>query len=124
MENNERALTQAQQIGNAFNDLSDQMYLNSDSREHAVEKLAAQLDELNKSIEQSGLASSDEVAFHLQQLKQTQLLFTSLNEDLAFIKYQLKHIIESRSSLLASLQKMAEPSDTEDVTSQTDIELF
>ena len=40
------------------------------------------------------------------------------------IKFQLKHIIESRSELLASLQKMAEPSETEDVTSQTDIELF
>jgi hypothetical protein len=60
----------------------------------------------------------------LQQLKQTQLIFTSLNEDLSFIKFQLKHIIESRSELLASLQKMAEPSETEDVTSQTDIELF
>lgn len=124
MENNERALTQAQQIGNSFNELSDQMYQNSDSREHAVEKFAAQLDELNKSIEQSGLSGSNEVAFHLQQLKQTQLIFTSLNEDLSFIKFQLKHIIESRSELLASLQKMAEPSETEDVTSQTDIELF
>ncbi|HAU06034.1 MAG TPA: hypothetical protein DCS78_14275 [Pseudoalteromonas shioyasakiensis] len=124
MENNERALTQAQQIGNSFNELSDQMYQNSDSREHAVDKFAAQLDELNKSIEQSGLSGSDEVAFHLQQLKQTQLIFTSLNEDLSFIKFQLKHIIESRSELLASLQKMAEPSETEDVTSQTDIELF
>ena len=124
MEINERALTQAQQIGNAFNELSQQMYQNSDSRERAVEKLAAQLDELNKSVAQSNLSSSDEVTFHLQQLEQTKLLFSSLNDDLAFIKYQLKHIIEARSDLLASLQKMAEPSHTEDVTSQTDIELF
>ncbi|WP_065978314.1 MULTISPECIES: two-component system response regulator [Pseudoalteromonas] len=124
MEVNERALAQAQQIGNAFNELSEQMYQNSDSRERAVEKFAAQLVELTKSVEQSNVSSSDEVVFHLQQLQQTQLLFASLNDDLAFIKYQLKHIIESRNELLENLQKIAEPRHTEDVTSQTDIELF
>lgn len=124
MEVNERALAQAQQIGNAFNELSEQMYQNSDSRERAVEKFAAQLVELTKSVEQSNVSSSDEVVFHLQQLQQTQLLYASLNDDLAFIKYQLKHIIESRNELLENLQKIAEPRHTEDVTSQTDIELF
>jgi CheY-like chemotaxis protein len=124
MEVNERALAQAQQIGNAFNELSEQMYQNSDSRERAVEKFAAQLVELTKSVEQSNVSSSDEVVFHLQQLQQTQLLFASLNDDLAFIKYQLKHIIESRNELLENLQKIAKPRHTEDVTSQTDIELF
>jgi hypothetical protein len=57
-------------------------------------------------------------------LQQTQQLFTSLNDDLTHIKHQLNHIIESRSELLVNLQKMAEPSHTEDITSQTDIELF
>ncbi len=124
MEVNERALTQAKQIGNAFSELSEQMYQHSYSRERAVEKFAVQLSELNKSVEQSKLLNSDEIIVHLQHLQQTQLLFASLNDDLEAIKFQLLHIIESRSELLGHLQKMAEPSHTEDVTSQTDIELF
>ena len=100
------------------------MYQHSYSRERAVEKFAVQLSELNKSVEQSKLLNSDEIVFHLQHLQQTQLLFASLNDDLEAIKFQLLHIIESRSELLGHLQKMAEPSHTEDVTSQTDIELF
>ncbi len=47
-----------------------------------------------------------------------------LNDDLTFIKHQLNHIIDSRSELIDSLSKIASPEHTQDVTSQTDIELF
>ncbi len=124
MEINERALTQANQIGNAFNELSEQMHQNSDSRAHAVKQLTVQLAELNQLVEHNEQLNSSDVALYLQQLQQTQQLFTSLNDDLTHIKHQLNHIIESRSELLVNLQKMAEPSHTEDITSQTDIELF
>ena len=125
LEVNERALSQAHSVSNAFAELSTKMYDNSDARELAVTKLAVQLAEIRKTIEQKPeLKYNQELVFHLEQLEQTQSEFSSLNEELAFIKYQLNHIIESRNELVVSLSKIANPEHTQEVTSQTDIELF
>jgi hypothetical protein len=64
------------------------------------------------------------LALQVEQLEQTQLQLTILNDDLAFIKHQLNHIIESRSELIESLSNTAASEHSQDVTSQTDIELF
>ncbi|MCQ8879137.1 response regulator [Pseudoalteromonas shioyasakiensis] len=125
MEVNEKALAQAHSVGNAFAELSTKMYDNSDARELAVTKFAAQLAEVRKTIEQKPeLKYNQELVFHIEQLEQTQTEFSALNNDLSFIKYQLNHIIESRNELVASLSRIANSEYTEEITSQTDIELF
>ena len=125
MEVNERALAQAQQVGGAFNELSKQMLNYSETRELTLTKLAEQVKELRKTSQHHQLLNDNqELTFHIEQLEQTQLLFNSLNDELATIRYQLAHIIESRNELLDSLNKIAKPEHTQDVTSQTDIELF
>jgi len=125
MEVNEKALSQAHTIGNAFSELSSQMYKNSDARDVETAKLATQLKQMREMIEQDpSLSDNQALLTQLGELAQTQESFAVLNEDLTYIKYQLNHIIESRNELILSLSKIAEPEHTEDITSQTDIELF
>ena len=125
MEVNEKALAQAHAVGNAFNELSSQLFVSSEAREETVAKLTTQLSELRALMQQDPtFAANQALALQVEQLEQTQLQLTVLNDDLAFIKHQLNHIIESRSELIDSLSKIATPEHTQDVTSQTDIELF
>eukprot|EP00487_Bulimina_marginata_P006154 TRINITY_DN25364_c0_g1_i1.p1 TRINITY_DN25364_c0_g1~~TRINITY_DN25364_c0_g1_i1.p1 ORF type:complete len:126 (-),score=17.25 TRINITY_DN25364_c0_g1_i1:89-466(-) len=125
MEVNERALSQAHTIGNAFNELSSQMYKNSDARDLETAKFEAQLNQMREAIAQHpSLSDNQTLLTQIDQLAQVQKSFSVLNEDLTYIKYQLNHIIESRNELIISLSKIAEPEHTNDITSQTDIELF
>ncbi|MEH6396308.1 response regulator [Pseudoalteromonas sp.] len=123
MEVNEKALAQAHAVGNAFNQLASQLFVCSEAREDSVVKLATQLSELRALLQQSP-ADNQALALQVTQLEQTQLQLAALNDDLDFIKHQLNHIIDSRSELIDSLSKIASPEHTQDVTSQTDIELF
>lgn len=125
MEVNEKALAQAHTVGNAFNELASQLFVSSEAREDAVAILATQLSELRVLMQQNpAFADNQALLLQVAQLEQTQLQLGALNDDLAFIKHQLNHIIDSRSELLDSLSKIATPEHTQDVTSQTDIELF
>lgn len=123
MEVNEKALAQAHAVGNAFNQLASQLFVCSEAREDTVVKLATQLSELRALLQQSP-ADKQALALQVTQLEQTQLQLAALNDDLDFIKHQLNHIIDSRNELIDSLSKIASPEHTQDVTSQTDIELF
>ncbi|MGO2373619.1 MAG: response regulator [Pseudoalteromonas prydzensis] len=124
MEVNEKVLAQAHAVGSAFNELSSQLFVCSETREGAVAQLATQLSELRVQLQQSPAAESQALALQITQLEQTQSQLAMLNDDLTFIKHQLNHIIDSRSELIDSLSKIASPEHTQDVTSQTDIELF
>ena len=124
MEVNEKVLAQAHAVGSAFNELSSQLFVCSETREGAVAQLATQLSELRVQLQQSPAAESQALALQINQLEQTQSQLAMLNDDLTFIKHQLNHIIDSRSELIDSLSKIASPEHTQDVTSQTDIELF
>ena len=125
MEVKEMALAQAHAVGNAFNELSSQLFVSSEAREETVAKLTTQLSELRALMQQDpAFAANQALALQVEQLEQTQLQLTILNDDLAFIKHQLNHIIESRSELIESLSNTAASEHSQDVTSQTDIELF
>lgn len=125
MEVNEKALSQAHNVGNAFSELSELMFANSDTREQAVDQMTEQLSEIRKTMQQyPELVNNQALALNVEQLEKTQLLFASLNDDLGFVKYQLNHIIDSRTELIDSLSKIATPEFTDNITSQTDIELF
>ncbi len=72
MEVNEKVLAQAHAVGSAFNELSSQLFVCSETREGAVAQLATQLSELRVQLQQSPAAESQALALQINQLEQTQ----------------------------------------------------
>ena len=60
----------------------------------------------------------------LDQLEKLYQHFSFLNDEMSIIKFKLSEITEVRYELIESLNKIAKPWGEEEVSVQTDIELF
>ncbi|MBH0057641.1 response regulator [Pseudoalteromonas sp. SWXJZ94C] len=125
MERDESGYEQASQVSTALQDITKQLNSQNVIQNNTTKQFIEQLHELDCAIKlQSEITNTADLDLYMSQLDQTMQLFTSANSDLAFIKYQLKHITESRNELLANLRSKAEITVESNVIHTNDIELF
>ncbi|MCG7535175.1 response regulator [Pseudoalteromonas sp. OOF1S-7] len=111
MEVSEVALTKVEQIGLAFEELSDQL----GEVASAYNDKLAQFSEYVSCEQANGKQAEAKLLFEH---------FSLINDDFSIIRYKLGEITEVRHELIQSLNQMAKPWGEEDVPAQTDIELF
>ncbi|GAA61163.1 two-component system, cell cycle response regulator [Pseudoalteromonas sp. BSi20652] len=124
MERSESSYEQAAQISSALQDILKQLNSQNIEQNKSTQIFIEQLYELECVIKQQKIqAHPADLTLCISQLDQTMQLFVSGNSDLAFIKYQLKQVSESRKALLANLRKEVEV-EQQNINHHSDIELF
>ncbi|CAM2975408.1 response regulator [Pseudoalteromonas distincta] len=124
MERSESSYEQAAQISTALQDIVKQLTTQNVEQNKSTKVFIEQLHELDCAIKlQQTQANSADLTLYISQLDQTMQLFVSANSDLAFIKYQLKQVAESRNELISNLRSKAEATKV-NTNHHSDIELF
>ncbi|KTF16443.1 MULTISPECIES: response regulator transcription factor [Pseudoalteromonas] len=124
MERSESSYEQAAQISTALQDIVKQLNSQNIAQNSTTKVFIEQLHELDCAVKhQKELANHADLTLYISQLDETMQLFASANSDLAFIKYQLKQVTESRNELLANLRSKAEAAQ-QNINHHNDIELF
>lgn len=124
MERSESSYEQAAQISTALQDIVKQLTTQNIEQNKSTKVFIEQLHELDCAIKlQQTQANPADLTLYISQLDQTMQLFVSANSDLAFIKYQLKQVAESRNELISNLRTKAEAAKV-NTNHHSDIELF
>ncbi len=124
MERSESSYEQAAQISTALQDIVKQLTTQNVEQNKSTKIFIEQLHELDCAIKlQQTQANPADLTLYISQLDQTMQLFVSANSDLAFIKYQLKQVAESRNELISNLRTKAEAVKI-NTNHHSDIELF
>lgn len=124
MERSESSYEQAAQISTALQDIVKQLTTQNIEQNKSTKVFIEQLHELDCAIKlQQTQANPADLTLYISQLDQTMQLFVSANSDLAFIKYQLKQVAESRNELISNLRAKAEAAKV-NTNHHSDIELF
>ncbi|HDY91269.1 response regulator [Pseudoalteromonas sp. NZS71] len=124
MERSESSYEQAAQISTALQDIVKQLTTQNVEQNKSTKIFIEQLHELDCAIKlQQTQANPADLTLYISQLDQTMQLFVSANSDLAFIKYQLKQVAESRNELISNLRTKAEAAKV-NTNHHSDIELF
>ncbi|WP_024598034.1 response regulator [Pseudoalteromonas sp. TAE56] len=124
MERSESSYEQAAQISTALQDIVKQLTTQNVEQNKSTKIFIEQLHELDCAIKlQQTQANPADLTLYISQLDQTMQLFVSANSDLAFIKYQLKQVAESRNELISNLRTKAEAVKV-NTNHHSDIELF
>lgn len=124
MERSESSYEQAAQISTALQDIVKQLTTQNIEQNKSTKVFIEQLHELDCAIKlQQTQANPADLTLYISQLDQTMQLFVSANSDLAFIKYQLKQVAESRNELISNLRTKAEAANV-NTNHHSDIELF
>jgi len=124
MERSESSYEQAAQISTALQDIVKQLTTQNVEQNKSTKIFIEQLHELDCAIKlQKTQANPADLTLYISQLDQTMQLFVSANSDLAFIKYQLKQVAESRNELISNLRTKAEAAKV-NTNHHSDIELF
>ncbi|MBG9999164.1 MULTISPECIES: response regulator transcription factor [Pseudoalteromonas] len=124
MERSESSYEQAAQISTALQDIVKQLTTQNVEQNKSTKEFIEQLHELDCAIKlQQTQANPADLTLYISQLDQTMQLFVSANSDLAFIKYQLKQVAESRNELISNLRTKAEAAKV-NTNHHSDIELF
>ena len=124
MERSESSYEQAAQISTALQDIVKQLTTQNIEQNKSTKVFIEQLHELDCAIKlQQTQANPADLTLYISQLDQTMQLFVSANSDLAFIKYQLKQVVESRNELISNLRTKAEAANV-NTNHHSDIELF
>ena len=124
MERSESSYEQAGQISTALKDIVKQLNSQNVEQNRSTKIFIEQLHELDCAIKlQQAQANPADLTLYISQLDQTMQLFVSANSDLAFIKYQLKQVAESRNELISNLRSKAEVAKV-NTNHHSDIELF
>ena len=124
MERSESSYEQAAQISTALQDIVKQLTTQNVEQNKSTKIFIEQLHELDCAIKlQQIQANPADLTLYISQLDQTMQLFVSANSDLAFIKYQLKQVAESRNELISNLRTKAEAVKV-NTNHHSDIELF
>jgi len=125
MERNENSFEQAAQISTALQDIVKQLTSQNVVQNDYTRQFIEQLHELNCAIKQTQAhANPADLTLYMSQLDETMQLLVTANSDLAFIKYQLKQVTESRNELLCNLRSKVEEASSHSLAHQSDIELF
>lgn len=124
MERSESSYEQAAQISTALQDIVKQLTTQNIEQNKSTKVFIEQLHELDCAIKlQQTQSNPADLTLYISQLDQTMQLFVSANSDLAFIKYQLKQVAESRNELISNLRTKAEAAKV-NTNHHSDIELF
>ncbi|MBH0066711.1 response regulator transcription factor [Pseudoalteromonas sp. NZS100] len=124
MERSESSYEQAAQISTALQDIVKQLNSQNVEQNKSTKVFIEQLHELDCAIKlQQAQANPADLTLYISQLDQTMQLFVSANSDLAFIKYQLKQVAESRNELISNLRSKAQAAKV-NTNHHSDIELF
>ena len=124
MECNAVNIEHAQQVSIAFEDVAAQLKAHHNTQHTITEQLSSQLDTFIRMVnEEGGQINIADIILSLSQLEQTTQRLACANSDLAYIKYQLKHIIQSSNKLLSTINNN-EQATLAAPDPQSDIELF
>ncbi|MBQ4832673.1 response regulator [Pseudoalteromonas sp. MMG010] len=133
MEKHENTLEQAARITNTLKEVVEQLNTQNIEQNKSTKQFIEQLHSLESAVNtRKKLTLPEDLSLYINQLDQTMQQFASANSDLAYIRYQLKQITQSRNELLQVLQQRAVPKQydkhdkntLDDHDSTPDIELF